>query len=142
MSAAMINVGLKRKSRFPIRNVTAQCVCLRYDCCNGTLLEGLAVRRLAFPSWSRPRPSHSRPRRRRGRPFDRTAMSGETRRAFEQSKRAPRWATDGRRREFTAKTMSGMARLLGVVKAPVGGLLDQPQNWRFCCPQYPPAIAP
>jgi hypothetical protein len=36
MSAAMVNVGLMWESRFPIRNVTAQCLRLHYGRCNGT----------------------------------------------------------------------------------------------------------
>ena len=43
MSAAMVNVGLMGKADSEFENVTAQYVCLRYDCCNGTLLAGLAA---------------------------------------------------------------------------------------------------
>ena len=58
MSAAMINVGLMWESRYPIRNLTAQCLRLRYRCYNregcatGPRLAGFAARGLALSSFA------------------------------------------------------------------------------------------
>ena len=52
MSAAMINVGLMRESRFPIRNATAHPYACVTDVAKGTLLAGCDTRQLAARIWA------------------------------------------------------------------------------------------
>ena len=52
MSAAMINVGLMRESRFSIRNATAHPYACVTDVAKGTLLAGCDTRQLAARIWA------------------------------------------------------------------------------------------